>query len=429
MKNILISKYILALTDFFSFIISYLLGLLLLGWGVGDLSRFLPMEQFGEATAIHLIVATISVIWYWIRLRHYTYRKPFWFELKETLRTLVILFIIELAIIAFSKIYLSRYLWVTIWIATLIILPINRILLKKCLIKMGLYLKNTIIIGGGPNAIDAYYALNSESYLGFKVKYFLSSHPSEELSKFDIPIMTDVEKGGLVLLSNPHDQFIIALEDNENIERDYWLRYLSKNNYRSVSVIPSLRGLPLYSTDMSFLFSYDVMLLRINNNLAKRSSRLIKRITDIILSINALIVLSPLFLYLYFLIKKDGGDVIYRHKRVGMHGKEFWCLKFRTMVPDSSEILEDLLLNDEKAKQEWQKDFKLKNDPRITPIGAFLRKTSLDELPQLWNVLKGEMSLVGPRPIVAQELERYKEEVDYYLMTKPGMTGLWQISG
>jgi undecaprenyl-phosphate galactose phosphotransferase len=107
----------------------------------------------------------------------------------------------------------------------------------------------------------------------------------------------------------------------------------------------------------------------------------------------------------------------------------FGCLKFRTMVPDADGVLRRLLEVDPRARAEWERDFKLKDDPRITPIGDFLRRTSLDELPQLWNVLKGEMSLVGPRPIIEEEVERYGDQVGYYLETRPGITGLWQISG
>ncbi|HDX6383788.1 TPA: sugar transferase, partial [Escherichia coli] len=124
-----------------------------------------------------------------------------------------------------------------------------------------------------------------------------------------------------------------------------------------------------------------------------------------------------------------GGPAIYGHERVGKSGKKFKCLKFRSMVINSKEVLETVLSNDPDAKKEWDATFKLKNDPRITTIGHFLRRTSLDELPQLFNVLRGEMSLVGPRPIITDELERYNEEVDYYLLSKPGMTGLWQVSG
>lgn len=429
-KNKLDSKYFLILGDLFGFILACVVGFLFLYVSVENINDYLPLSELRERIAIHLLLSLIGIFWFWVRLRHYTYRKPFWFELKEVLRTLAILSIIELSIIAFSKLYLSRYLWLTIWGCAFIIVPLTRILLKKYLIKSKIYAKKTIIIGGGDNAIEAYYALKSEPYLGLEVKYFLSSHPSDKLAELGVPVLSDVGENGIwSLVSNPYDQFIIALEDNEDIERDYWLRYLSKNRYRSVSVIPSLRGLPLYSTDMSFLFSYDVMLLRINHNLAKRTSRLIKRTADIVISFLSLIALSPLFVYLYFKIKQDGGKVIYGHQRIGRNGKPFACLKFRTMVANSEVVLQNLLENDPLAKQEWDKDFKLRNDPRITPIGHFLRKTSLDELPQLWNVLKGEMSLVGPRPVVEEELARYADDVDYYFMAKPGMTGLWQVSG
>ncbi|HAJ7641928.1 TPA: exopolysaccharide biosynthesis polyprenyl glycosylphosphotransferase, partial [Escherichia coli] len=168
---------------------------------------------------------------------------------------------------------------------------------------------------------------------------------------------------------------------------------------------------------------------RVQQNLAKWSSRTLKRLFDIIASIAIIILLSPVLLYISRLVKKDGGPAIYGHERIGQDGKPFKCLKFRSMVTNSKDVLNELLQNDPEAKREWDTTFKLKNDPRITKIGAVLRRTSLDELPQLFNVLKGEMSLVGPRPIITAELERYNEEVDYYLLSKPGMTGLWQVSG
>ena len=130
-----------------------------------------------------------------------------------------------------------------------------------------------------------------------------------------------------------------------------------------------------------------------------------------------------------FLIKKDGGNVFYNSPRVGYKGKEFACYKFRTMVLNGDEILSNYLANDKEAKEHWEKYFKLKNDPRVTRIGKFLRKTSLDELPQLLNVLKGDMSLVGPRPILPSEINSYGDYFGYYSEVKPGITGLWQISG
>ncbi|WP_150540280.1 undecaprenyl-phosphate galactose phosphotransferase WbaP [Actinobacillus vicugnae] len=429
MKKQMLCKYILAFTDFLLFSLSFLLSVELLQLWTGDLDKYFPYEQIEDRVVIHFFLAVVCVTWLGVRLRHYTYRKPFWFELKEVVRTLAILAVIELATIAFSKLYFSRYLWVLTWSIALVLVPLGRILVKNYLIKTKLYLKDTIIIGGGKNAIDAYYALMSEPYLGFKVKYFIALAADPELEKLGVPIINETRQSLWALVTKKSDQFIIALEDNENDQRDNWLRYLSKQCYRSVSVIPTLRGLPLYSTDMSFLFSYEVILLRVNNNLAKLSSRVLKRVMDIVGSLLLIIFTSPILIWLYFTIKKDGGNAIYGHLRIGQNGKSFKCLKFRSMVVNSEQVLNDLLACNDTAKAEWEKDFKLKNDPRVTKIGAFIRQTSLDELPQLFNVLVGQMSLVGPRPVVADELAYYKENLDYYLMAKPGMTGLWQVSG
>ena len=424
-----ICKLIQISTDFIFIFLSFPISLLILYWGADNVYEYLPKEQFDQTFLIHFFLSIAGVIWFWIRLRHYTYRKPFWAELKEILRAIIVLATLELSIMAFAKFYASRYLWLLTWIICLIIMPLGRVLIKKFLFRIGWYLKNTIIIGGRRNAIDAYNALVSEPYLGLKVKYFISLNKSEELKELNIPSIDEKKQSIWELIIKKSDQFIIALEENETEARDFWLRYLSKKHYRSVSVIPTVRGLPLYSTDMSFLFSYDVILLRMNNNLAKRTSRFLKRTMDIVLSFGLILILSPIFLILYLLIYIDGGKPIYKHPRIGRDGKLFNCFKFRSMVLDSEEILSELLKQDPECKSEWEKEFKLKNDPRVTKIGSFIRRTSLDELPQLFNVLIGQMSLVGPRPITEKELEFYENNVDYYLMAKPGITGLWQVSG
>lgn len=155
-----------------------------------------------------------------------------------------------------------------------------------------------------------------------------------------------------------------------------------------------------------------------------------KRLFDIIVACLALLLLAPLLLMLAAAIKLlNGGDVIYRHRRVGFSGKYFSCLKFRTMVPNGDEVLRRHLETNPAAAEEWRRTRKLVNDPRITPLGFFLRKTSLDELPQLINILRGEMSCVGPRPIVAEELHFYGDDAIEYFKARPGVTGLWQVSG
>lgn len=156
-----------------------------------------------------------------------------------------------------------------------------------------------------------------------------------------------------------------------------------------------------------------------------------KTILDYTLACICIISFSPLLVYIVYRIKKeDNGPVLFKHTRIGLHGKPFTCYKFRSMVANAQEILQKHLAEDSAAREEWDLYFKLKDDPRVTPFGKILRQYSLDELPQLFNVLKGEMSLVGPRPVVQEELDKYYgENAKLYCMVKPGITGLWQVSG
>ncbi len=155
-----------------------------------------------------------------------------------------------------------------------------------------------------------------------------------------------------------------------------------------------------------------------------------KRILDIVLAGAALLFFAPLILSIAFLIRlQDGSRAFYSQKRFGLNGETFNCFKLRSMVPDAREQLEYLLATDPAARAEWDETQKLTNDPRITALGNFIRKTSIDELPQLYNVLRGDMSLVGPRPIVESEIARYGESFRHYCSVRPGITGLWQVSG
>jgi len=155
-----------------------------------------------------------------------------------------------------------------------------------------------------------------------------------------------------------------------------------------------------------------------------------KRLIDLILALVGIVLLAPLLVICYLLtVATSPGPALFRHRRVGFGGKHFDCLKFRTMRTDASERLHELLESDPVAAAEWTACRKLRRDPRVTAIGAVLRKSSLDELPQLFNVLRGEMSIVGPRPITDEELERYTTCVGAYLACRPGITGLWQVSG
>jgi undecaprenyl-phosphate galactose phosphotransferase len=277
--------------------------------------------------------------------------------------------------------------------------------------------------------------LNSEPALGYEVQGFvkpLGSETNERVAEL-------AEAKGLAIHSWRFDTqtlqhmaqhaCIVALEANQADLRDLLLNKLSAVKARTVMVIPAMRGVPLFGLSSTQFFSHEVLMLHVHNQLAKPMLRGLKRLFDLVGSAVLLLLLSPLFVFVAYKVSRDGGSAFFGHERVGKNGQKFKCYKFRSMVVNAQEVLQDLLERDPVARAEWEKDFKLKNDPRINPIGHFLRRTSLDELPQLWNVLVGDMSLVGPRPVVQAELDRYGEDVVYYLMAKPGMTGLWQVSG
>lgn len=159
------------------------------------------------------------------------------------------------------------------------------------------------------------------------------------------------------------------------------------------------------------------------------ASKIIKRVIDIVGSLALLVLFSPLFLVVALLVSLDGGPVFYRHKRIGRDGKPFGCLKFRTMILGAEACLNEYLSYHPEQRREWEQDQKLAFDPRVTAIGNVLRRLSLDELPQLVNVLVGEMSLVGPRPVTEGELKHYGAAASAYLAVRPGLTGPWQVSG
>ena len=199
---------------------------------------------------------------------------------------------------------------------------------------------------------------------------------------------------------------------------------------RNIAFVPDLIGTPLMGVEARTLFTEELLVLRVKNNLARRRNRIFKRAFDLVATIGGGLLISPILLVLFLVVAYDNkGRVIFAHKRVGKDGKFFPCYKFQSMIPNAQEALEKYLKENPEAREEWEDSFKLTNDPRVTKLGAFLRRTSLDELPQLLNVIRGDMSLVGPRPIVEEEIPRYGESFREYKMVLPGITGMWQASG
>lgn len=366
---------------------------------------------------------------------HYSKRKPFANEIKDVLTVTMTLALVDAALLFLAKWQFSRAAILVNWTLTPLVIVLLRWTLKKALISIGGWVRPMVIIGYGENAIETALAFKDESMMGMRLAAFLVPHG---LPKLDQQIMDrnghavpSISLGRdpiqlLAQLGNPH--VVLALEPG-GIEAQQELIVQLNRHSREIQIVPALRGLPLYGMEANHFFAHEVLLLTMRNNLARRFPRLVKRCFDLTVAASVLLLASPVFLFIAARVAATGRPIFFGHTRIGQHNKPFPCYKFRTMAPNAQELLTELLATDPEARAEWERDFKLKNDPRITSIGRFLRRTSLDEIPQLWNVLTGEMSLVGPRPVVTAELERYGSQVDFYLEAKPGITGLWQISG
>jgi undecaprenyl-phosphate galactose phosphotransferase len=389
-------------------------------------------EHVGVKSALVLYVITLSAFW---AKGHYSKRRPYANEVREVLIIMAMLALVDVALVFFGGLDLSRSEIVTTWLMAPCLLLLCRAALKKLLGAMGGWQRPMVIIGYGDNALQTARAFDDERMMGYTLTAFVV--PDDRERKLDsyvgsngrlIPCITlgSVPERTLAHLGNPH--IVLALEAGGIDTYQDIIQRLGRHS-RNIQIVPSLRGLPLYGMEVNHFFAHEVLLLTVRNNLARRFPQLVKRMFDLVVSLTVLLVGLPVLLWIALRVSASGRPVFYGHTRVGRHNKPFPCYKFRTMEINADQLLADLLARDPEARAEWQKDFKLKNDPRVTPIGQFLRKTSLDELPQLWNVIKGEMSLVGPRPVVDAELARYGNQVEYYLEANPGITGLWQISG
>lgn len=365
---------------------------------------------------------------------HYSRRFPFWEENRQLMRALFTGTVVEAALLTMlSAVAINRTLFFSTWAFVFALIPLMRMGVKRTLMAFGAWWRPTILVGNGENAKWAYKALKDERLMGYRIQWFGSLDDDRAPSggqwgigesRLPVVALGTNPESALDQLGRP--QVVVALDSLRGQEQ---LIHRLVHGYKDVFVVPSLRGLPLYGMEVSHFLSHEVLMLRVRNNLGRGGMLLIKRLFDFIVASVLLILFSWFFVFLIVRIRQSGGPAIYSHQRVGQGGKKFSCYKFRTMVPDADKVLKDFFARDPQAAVEWQRDFKLRNDPRVTKIGAFLRRTSLDELPQLWNVIKGEMSLVGPRPIVEEELCRYGDQLEYYLEAKPGMTGLWQVSG
>lgn len=304
-----------------------------------------------------------------------------------------------------------------------------RVILNKAMKKVKAFQIPVLIVGAGQTAELVVRQILHDSGMRYQVVGFLEDRHPVDTMLYGFPVLGGFGNMEEVIQETGVHTVLIAAPGLPQDDLSS-LIYRAQSLVKQVDVIPNLVAVPMSNVTAESFFDAKIMVLHIRNNLASPWNQMLKRLFDIVATICGGLLISPILLAIAFWVYHDSpGPVIFKHRRVGRNGKEFNCYKFRSMCVNSKEVLEHLLATDPEAKAEWDKEFKLKNDLRITKSGAFLRKTSLDELPQLWNVLKGEMSLVGPRPIVKREIPRYGVYFKEYSMVRPGITGIWQTSG
>jgi Undecaprenyl-phosphate galactose phosphotransferase WbaP len=298
-------------------------------------------------------------------------------------------------------------------------LLLARWLAREALRASGLWSLDTLIVANPGDLAAATEALRSDPALGYKVVGAMRPAAAAALRDHELVRMV-TERG--------FDFVVAAVGGDRPDQESAVIRALHRGGI-SIGLVPVLPELPVAGFRRHYFVGHDLALLVGKNNLTVPVNRMLKTVFDQVAAAVLVVLLAPLLIGLAFLVRADGGSVLYRQPRIGAGGRTFDCLKFRTMVVDADRQLQHLLRSDPRAAAEWAADQKLARDPRITKAGLFLRRSSLDELPQLFNVLRGEMSVVGPRPIVAAEVPRYGRNIEYYYETKPGITGLWQVSG
>ena len=428
--------YALALGDIVAFLLAFYFARLSHAIYYGLDPIWVLSHWWGTLAQINLLLfllLTVSVITSFSLKGHYAQRKAFWDEAGDVLAVLTIFIALNAAIAFIGKWPLSRLWLFSTWALVLLLLPIFRHSIRWGLVRLGAWARPVVVIGSGPNAVEAMRAIASEPLLGYSVKKMLVPRGCSTPSLGKVPPEVGVESlgnnplGQLADLGNPH--VVLALDMDQWEAQEQLVRALGLS-YPRLTIAPPLRGLPLFGLEIMHFFSQEVFMLRVRDNLARPGPRLLKRIFDLIAASLLVIALSPLLLFLAWRIHaEDKGPVFFLQERIGRDGKPFMCLKFRSMVLDAEARLTEYLQSHPEIASEYERNYKLRNDPRVTRIGRLLRRASLDELPQLFNVLKGQMSLVGPRPLLNRELHRYGDSIHLYTQVKPGITGLWQVSG
>ncbi len=418
----------LILTDVSAFLLAAYLAALVSATTVGESDTWLqhgleadPGQR--QAILLTLGVPLAGVLLAFARGGQYWRRVPFWSALRDILVASFLALLCGGFLQYSMQRHDSRLLLGLTWALFPVVTLASRTIVRSLLDRAGLWQLRVVVVGQPDMARQAERALLSERRLGYYVAGVV--RPGEFGSRAGSAYQAGQWRH--VLRRHAADLLVLSLDTC-----DPAARALTESLVRErvpFAAMPRLDGLPVLGFEQTSFFSHDTIMFTYRNNLARPISRAAKLAFDLSVALFLLLATAPILLLIAVVVRLDGGPALFAHKRVGAGGQEFPCFKFRSMVMDSDVVLRHLLESDPVAAAEWADTRKLRRDPRVTWIGKLLRTTSLDELPQLFNVLRLEMSLVGPRPIVRSEVARYAEDIVFYCETRPGLTGLWQVSG
>ena len=381
----------------------------------------------------------------------YGRRLPFWSETQKVTKSIFLSFLILFTIISLDKLSgsISRLIFVETGLFCVFLVPIFRHVIKPLLHGWGVGTLDVVLIGGKEGVQLVSLGLTRDHYMGIRPMAWICAPaglPVEEVScrtgiskegeflsekkppilkclgtweewrRGEIPLSV---RGAVIAAPSLHAREVTGIANELH------------HDFRDVYIVPNVSQVNLVSSELIFLFYEEIFLLGIRNSLHSRLNRNIKSVVDWLLAFMLFLFFLVPGILIGFLIRiSSPGPVIFTQKRYGYQGRTFSILKFRTMYKGAHESLEEMLSKNSEINAEYQKNHKLKHDPRVTPIGRWLRSTSLDELPQIINVLKREMSLVGPRPAFEKEVfEHYGDQASEYMLVRPGITGLWQVTG
>lgn len=430
--------FALLLTDLSAIAISLELAILTRKYFVPHVDSYIEPSTFP-------FVHYLSIGWLWLVPLIffgveglYTRRRSQWNEVGYIIKAVALSLIAILAALALTQLspLVSRITIILTAINLFVLLPIVRYWTKRALGALGPWKKRILILGATDMAVLAMRGLAADRFLGYEVAGVLEDNPHKNGNSIgackgtSVSILGNLSEAREQMEQTNSRDVLIAMPSLRE-EKLLALVHELQPHCDNIYVVPQLWGLPMMNLQVDGFLRERVMMLKLSNNLAKPWNGWLKRGFDLLLGTSLTLMALPICMIVAVLVKlESNGPALFVQERLGYRGRNFRCLKFRTMRVDGDKVLAKYLKSNPQAMDEWQRYAKLRqHDPRLTRLGGFLRRWSLDELPQLFNVLKGEMSLVGPRPYLPHELDRIRIDLHTIASARPGMTGFWQVSG